>query len=331
MSIKVIKPGIADSIQDDGRFGYQHMGINPNGVMDVNAMNIANALVGNELNEALLEMSFPAPHLHFKMAAVIVLSGANFIPKLNGKLLPLNQPVLVPSNSELKFSKAVNGSWSYLTVRGGFDLSPWLGSISTNNKAHAGGVNGRSLKRGDVISFRKKVNKVNETRILPWRANVSEFYNPTSLASPTMIRCIRGNEFDWLTKKSQTDFLKQHFTISPHSDRMGYRLAGTLLRQSKKQELLSTAVAFGTLQLLPNGELIVLMADHQTTGGYPRIAHVISADRSLLTQCRPNEKISFQWDSIQEAEDRFVRQQKSILQMQISSKFKFQEFFALHL
>jgi antagonist of KipI len=331
MNIEVIKVGIADSIQDGGRFGYQHMGINPNGAMDIAAMNVANALVGNDLDEAVLEMNFPAPHLHFKKAAVIVLSGANLTPKLNGKILPLHQPVLAPADSELKFSKAVNGSWTYLAVHGGFDLRPWLRSNSTNNKAHAGGVNGRSLKRGDVISFRKKVNKVNETRILPWRANVSEFYNPSLLASPTMIRCIKGNDFDWLTKKSQTDFLKQHFTISPHSDRMGYRLADTLLTQSKKQELLSTAVSFGTLQLLPNGELIVLMADHQTTGGYPRIAHVISADRSLLAQCRPNEKVSFQCVSVQEAEDTLVKQQQSIRQLHISGKLKLQEFFALYL
>lgn len=324
MSIEVIKAGMADSIQDGGRFGFQHLGINPNGVMDLNAMKVANAVVGNELHEAVIEMSFPASTFRFNKPALIALSGADFSAKLNGNSIPLHQPVRVASGSELKFTKVIHGVWCYLAVRGGFELNDWLGSKSTHVKARIGGVDGRLLKKGDELLFKRKMNKA-ETKIFPWRANVSEFYRPWSDQKQTTIRCIEGNEFDWLPKKSKQDFLKKEFTISSQSDRMGYRLTGAPLKQTKKQELLSTAVSFGTLQLLPNGEPIVLMADHQTTGGYPRMAHVIGTDRSRLAQCRPNERISFSFVSVQEAEDLLFMQERSLRQLQEACIFKLRE------
>ena len=335
MSIEIIKAGMADSIQDGGRFGFQHWGINPNGVMDMNAMKIANALVGNELNEAVLEMSFPASTFRFTKPALIALSGADFSAKLGGQHIPLNQPVRVASGSELKFTKVLYGAWCYLAVRGGFEINNWLGSNGTNTKANVGGVDGRYLKKGDKLRFNLSIQDA-DTKIFPWRANVSEFYapNPWSVSSSTklantsaqtMIRSIQGNEFDWLTKKSKQSFLKKEFTISRQSDRMGYRLTGMPLKQSNWQELLSTAVSFGTIQVLPNGEPIVLMADHQTTGGYPRMAHVIGADRSRLVQCRPNERLLFSFVTIQDAEDFLMIQERSLRQLQEACKFKLRE------
>lgn len=324
MSIEIIKAGMTDSIQDGGRFGFQHLGINPNGAMDLNAMKIANALVGNELNEAVIEMSFPASTFRFTRPALVALSGADFSAKLNGQHIPLNQPVLVASGSELKFTKVVDGVWCYLAVRGGLEIHDWLGSKSTNTKAIVGGFAGRFSKKGDRLGLNMNM-EVTETKVFPWRANVSEFYIPRSKSTQTIIRCIQGNEIDWLTKKSKQNFLKKEFTISRQSDRMGYRLTGMPLKQSKKQELLSTAVSFGTIQVLPNGEPIVLMADHQTTGGYPRMAHVIGADRSRLVQCKPNERLLFSFVSIQEAEDLLMIQGRSLRQLQEACKFKLRE------
>lgn len=323
MSIEVIKAGIADSIQDEGRFGFQHLGINPNGAMDLCAMKIANALVGNALNEAVVEMSFPASTFRFNKPALVALTGADFTPKLNGRNIPINQPVLVAPDSELKFTKVKHGAWCYLAVHGGFELTEWLGSYSTNTKAKAGGVEGRFLKKGDTLSFRKYVNGA-EIKVFSWRADVSEFYEPLPI-SIKPVRCIRGNEFDWLTKTSQKDFVKKCFTISSQSDRMAYRLTGWKLKQAIKQEILSTAVSFGTIQVLPAGELIALMADHQTTGGYPRIAHVIAADRSRVAQGRPGEKVSFSFVDMQEAEDLLVRQEQSLSQLQQGCKLKLTE------
>jgi antagonist of KipI len=331
MSIEVIKAGIADSVQDEGRFGFQHLGINPNGAMDLNAMKIANALVGNKLNQAVIEMSFPASIFRFTKTTMMALSGADFSAKLNGNNIPLNQPVRVASGSELKFTKVVYGAWCYLSIQSGFEIDGWLGSKSTNTKAKAGGYKGRFLKKGDLLSFKRETDST-KTRVFPWRANVLEYYMPWSVKTKNMkalptqtIRCIQGNEFDWLTKKSKQDFLKQPVAISRQSDRMGYRLIGTPLKQTKKQELLSTGVSFGTVQLLPKGELIALMADHQTTGGYPRMAHIIAADRSRFVQCRPNERFSFSFVSVQEAEDLLLIQERSLRQLQEACKFKLQE------
>jgi antagonist of KipI len=321
--IEVVKAGMADSIQDTGRFGFQHLGINPNGAMDLAAMKVANALVGNALNEAVIELSFPAAVFYFRQPALIALSGADHTPKINGHRVPVHQPILVPAGCELKFTKALHGAWSYLVVRGGFDIPSWLNSYSTNSKAHRGGFHGRSLKKGDVIPVCKSVIDSAEFRVFPWRANVSEFYE--QVAEKKIIRCIKGNEYDWLTKKSQTDFLKRPFSVSTQSDRMGYRLTGPMLKQSRKQELLSTAVTLGTIQLLPNGEVIVLLADHQTTGGYPRVAHAIAADHSLMAQCRSKDDIYFSFVDQRTAEDLYVKQEQSIRQLQLSCTFKLRE------
>jgi antagonist of KipI len=321
MSLEVIKAGIADSVQDKGRFGYQHLGINPTGAMDLNALQIANALVGNELNEAVIELKFPASSLFFRKSTIIALSGADFNARLNGQSISVNQPVLVPKNSELKFSGINRGSFCYLAIHGGFQITPWLESRSTNLKAKWGGVEGRFLKKGDVLKYKKHPLDIREIKVLPWQVNVAEFYPKNHV-----IRCLAGNEFSWLTKKSQAAFLKTPFTISPQSDRMGYRLKGVALMQSKKQELLSIAVMFGTIQLLPQGEIIILMADHQTTGGYPRIGHVISADRSKLVQFKANDKISFQWARLEEAESFVLAQHKSLKQLQRSCMYKLNRF-----
>ena len=320
--IEVVRKGIADTIQDTGRFGYQHLGINPNGAMDLAAMQVANALVGNHLDEAVIELCHPASAFHFETAALVAIGGANFSPKLNGKKIPINQPVLLNARSELKFSKPAWGTFAYLAVYGGFELTTWLGSRSTNIKARVGGMDGRPLKKFDSIAPRLSIVDTDECKVFPWRANVQEFY-----PSFHRLRCIRGHEFDWLNKRSQADFLKKHFTISPQSDRMGYRLQGPPINKSVEAELLSTAVTFGTIQLLPGGELIILMADHQTTGGYPRIAHVISDDRSRLVQHRPGDRISFSFVSLEEAEDLLCSQQSRLRQLAAGCRHKLLEYF----
>src|SRR5215204_3371648 len=143
MSMVVIKGGMADSFQDAGRYGHQHLGINPSGAMDLNAMKVANALVGNDLNEAVLELCFPASVLSFKKPALMALSGANFNGELNGKAFSINQSIAVPAGSELKFTRIEKGVFCYLAVHGGFGLSSWLDSNSTNVKAQVGGWKGR--------------------------------------------------------------------------------------------------------------------------------------------------------------------------------------------
>jgi antagonist of KipI len=324
MSLKILKPGILDTIQDEGRYGYQHLGINPGGAMDLLAMQTANLLLGNNLNEPVLEIFFPAPDILFEQNAFITITGANFSPMINGDGIKINRPVMVKKNTVIQFPQKKKGQCCYLSVKGGFKLSAWLNSYSTNTKAGAGGYNGRKLQRGDVIEFNKtfehdKLNNVDVVK-MHWRAAPE-----TDDSEPNEIFVIAGNEWNWLSEKSKTDFLISKFKAALSSDRMGYRLSGTKLEAHINTELVSTAVNFGTIQLLPNGEMIALMADSQTTGGYPRIAHVITTHLSKLAQKQPGEDIKFTIVNEATAEDLLLKQSLHLRQLKNASNFKLLE------
>ncbi len=334
MSIQIIKQGMADSIQDNGRYGYQHLGINPNGVMDPIAATAANLLVGNDLNDAVLEMHFPASVILFKQQSLIAICGADLLAMINDVFVPVNTPIIIEKNCVLHFKKPLSGARTYLAVKGGFDLQPWLGSYSTNTKAVAGGFEGRNLKKHDEIRFRAAVQKYDavlngkDCEILQWKASVKNFY-----AAGNILRITTGSEYDWLNEDAKKLLLSSSFTISNQSDRMGYRMKGDNLAIENKQQLISTAVTKGTLQLLPDGQFIILMADHQTTGGYPKIAHVISADIPTLAQLNAGEKIQFNIIGQQEAEGILFDQQQQLQQLQNACSFpllKFKQQYAIN-
>jgi antagonist of KipI len=325
MSIKINRQGVLDSIQDAGRYGCRHLGINPTGAMDTYAASVANFLAGNESGEAVIEMHFPASVFLFEQPAIIALSGADFTASLNGEKISLYQPIIVSKNSILQFHKQERGARCYLSVRGGFDIMKWLGSCSTNLKANAGGWNGRQLLKGDVICFREEYNyprraEKNDFKILPWKADDKwEEENNEIFVLP-------GNEWAWLTAQSKEKFPETTFIITPQSDRMGNRLSGEALQTEVKEELISSAVCFGTLQLLPGGSLILLMADHQTTGGYPRVAHVITAHQSKLAQMKPGENLYFRITDSKTAEKLLLKQQQHLIQLQNACKFRLENF-----
>lgn len=326
MSVKILKAGVADSMQDNGRFGWQHLGINPGGAMDRYAMALANALVGNDGHEAVIEMHFPASVFLFQQASVIALTGAGFSATLNGEHLPLYHPVYVSKNSVLLFEEPGQGARIYLAAKGGFDIPPWLGSCSTNTKAGAGGFMGRVLQKNDELPLKQTIylpEKImqQEKFVFPWRADPDwgDVAKDEIFVTP-------GNEWDWLTPASQQDFENSAFIITPHSDRMGYRLSGTVLQSKNTDELVSSAVGFGTVQLLPDGRLIVLMADHQTSGGYPRIAHVISAHHSKLAQQKPGDAIRFKLTTLQKAEALYLKQQHHLSLLREACRLRYYEF-----
>jgi antagonist of KipI len=325
MSLIVLKAGVSDTFQDNGRYGYQHLGINPGGVMDIVAMQVANALVGNDLNETVLEMHFPAAEIMFESDVLIALSGADFAPVINDAPFEINQPLPVKHGSTVKFKSVRIGSRIYLAVKGGFLTDKWLSSGSTNLKVQMGGFSGRQLKKGDVIPFNSAFDSSNsfaknDVVKLPWSANVKSFYHENTF------RILPGEEFKLLDDISKPQLIQSAFTISNDSDRMGYRLNGASLKLSEPIELLSSAVSKGTIQLLHNGQLIVLMADHQTTGGYPRVGHIISADISSLAQKKPGEKICFEMTDINTAESLLQTQYKDLLQLQNACNFRLAEY-----
>jgi antagonist of KipI len=226
----------------------------------------------------------------------------------------------------LQFQKWKHGARCYLAVREKLSIQKWLNSYSTNIKAESGGFNGRVLQKDDVIFFREKNDYKDflmdrDFFILPWKADISWNNVPID-----RIAIIPGNEWDWLTEESKNKFLKESFVIGSSADRMGYRLQG-MLKAKENSELVSSVVGFGTVQLLPNGELIVLMADHQTTGGYPRIAYIVSVHLPLLAQKRPGDKIYFRLTDQGHSENLLFEQHQHLLQLQNACKFKLEEFF----
>ena len=317
MSIFVTKSGILSTIQDTGRNGFRRFGINPNGAMDVGAARLINILLANEESETVLEMHFPAPILKFEEAAIIALGGAKFGAKIDDKSIENWRPYRIEKSQTLSFSGKISGNRAYLTVKGGFQMERWLNSASTNLTANIGGFEGRSLLKGDRILFRQKTkNQKPKTNF-----RISRTVIPHYSSMPTL-RVIAGAEFERLTAFSESNFLKNNFTITRNSNRMGFRLNGEPLYLLNKIELISSAAAFGTIQLLPDGQLIILMADAQTSGGYPRVAHVASADLPILAQLGANDKVNFEIISIEEAEGLALEFERdlSLLKVGVNSK-----------
>jgi antagonist of KipI len=326
MNLRIIKAGVLDTVQDMGRYGWQHLGINPGGVMDKLSSQVANILVGNDSHEAVIELHFPASSFFFEQPALIALAGADFAATINGDEVPSLHPILVSKYSILQFHGVVNGARAYLAVKGGLDLAKWLGSYSTHIKAGAGGYKGRSLQSDDEIGLGAAPDLCpligkKEYIVLPWKADTA--WNSDD---GDEILVLPGNEFSRLTGPSKEKLNQQSYIVTNQSDRMGYQLKAEPLSMNTNEEVVSSGVNFGTLQLLPGGQLIVLMADHQTTGGYPRVAHVITADHSKLAQMKPGAAIRFKFTGLPTAENFLIKQQQHLLQLQNACTFRLQQF-----
>ena len=322
MSIQILKAGILDTIQDLGRNGFSHWGINPGGAMDLHAASVANMLVDNEPDQAVLEIHFPSPQILFEQTALVSICGADFKPMINDQLVPLWQPIIIPKNSILFFDRLEWGARAYIAFHGGLDIPQWLNSYSTHLKARAGGWEGRKLERFDQIHLGEtkmyypawqKENRAFTS--LPWKAGMQEVYEPL-----LEFGMLQGAEWEDLNENSRQMIHSDSFFIDPASDRMGYRLKGTRLTRLNDQEMISSGVTRGTIQLLPDGQLVLLMADHQTVGGYPRIGQVIAADLAKLAQVRPGHSIRFKKVKLQEAEDKWLSQQENKCTMQKACK-----------
>ena len=288
MSLLIEKPGILTTIQDRGRQGARRFGINPGGVMDAAAAQLVNILLGNQDNEAVIEMHFPAPQISLQAGAIAAIGGADLGPTLDGEPVENWRPFIARKGSVLRFAGRQSGNRAYLTIKGGLKIKPWLGSASTNLAGGIGGFSGRKLQAGDRIDIRQKAKMAGDLPSISISGSLIPLYRPF----PT-VRVIAGAEFGHLNAAGKKSLFGQDFVISNRSNRMGFRLTGEPITLSKPRDFISSAVNFGTIQLLPDGQLIVLMADHQTTGGYPRIAHIISRDLPLIAQLGANDKVAF--------------------------------------
>lgn len=297
MSILIRKPGILSTIQDLGRYGYRRYGINTGGAMDRTAARLTNILVGNDESEPVVELHYPAAEIEFGVDAEAAIGGADFAPMLDGAPVDTWRPFFARGGSTLKFIAKRSGNRAYLAVKGGFRTDKWLNSSSTNLAAKIGGHKGRKLEAGDII----ECSECDAPREFTAHYSISTGLRPRYSPFPT-VRIVRGAGWDDLGGAGKDQLLGQDFTISNSANRMGFRLAGEAITLEKPVNLVSSAVTFGTIQNLPDGQLIILMADHQTAGGYPRIAHVISVDLPLVAQLGAKDKIAFHLVDLEEAE-----------------------------
>ncbi|MBQ8699166.1 MAG: biotin-dependent carboxyltransferase [Schwartzia sp.] len=297
MSILVKTPGPLTTVQDAGRFGYQSSGIRPSGVMDAAAYEAANALVGNGNGEAVLEMTFLGATLTFQDAAWVALTGADMAATLDGAPVERYRAIKIAAGQTLAVGMAASGCRGYLAVRGGIDVPPVMGSRATDIGAKLGGFAGRALKAGDL---------------LPTRA--ADSWTPTDVRcappvyeSEITVRVIPGPQAEYFTAAGTETFFASRYEVSPNSDRMGIRFDGAAIESAGGTDIVSDGIVFGSVQVPSGGVPIVLMADHQTTGGYAKIGTVLSFDLPKLAQARPGDTVRFTRISAEEAQQLYTK------------------------
>ena len=304
MSIEVIKPGPLSSLQDLGRTGVQRFGVIASGVMDEWSHRWANLLAGNANDEASLEITLMGPSLLFHQDALIAIVGADLSPRIGEQAVPMAEPVRVAAGSRLDFGRRVFGCRTYLAVHGGFAVPPVMGSRSTYLRAGFGGWQGRALRKGDRLPIAADaLGPADLPAVQPLKVP------PHPARHDRAIRAIPGQQWARFSAQAQARWFDAPFVVNLNSDRMGYRLDGPGLALAAPLEMISEAVAFGTVQVPPDGQPIVLMADRQTTGGYPKIASVASVDLPLLAQRVPGETLRFERVTLDEAQALYLERE----------------------
>lgn len=329
MSIKILQSGFLATIQDLGRFGSQKYGVIVGGAMDSLAVRIANILVGNEEREATIEITMFGTELQFEKECLVAITGGDLNPTIDGEKAPMWRPILIHKGEVLKFTSPVSGCRAYIAFSGGLQVPEVMNSKSTYTQANIGGYKGRELRKNDTlycgdISERAKtfIHQLKEKdHPFHWSANYASFY---TFHHTETIRILEGSEFDRFDKHSQQSFLVEPYKITINANRMGYQLEGAKLDLNDEFDLLSEGVTYGTVQVPTNGQPIILMAERQTTGGYPKIGQVISVDLPRLAQMQPGNSIKFETVSIAEAEALLLQQERDIHEFKMGIHFKAQ-------
>jgi antagonist of KipI len=292
MAIRVQDPGLLTTVQDLGRHGYSHLGISSGGAADSLAMRIANLLVGNAENAATLEMTLAGARLEFDEESVAALTGGECDCRIGGETAPMWQAVRVPARGVLACGGLKTGARLYLAIQGGLDVRPIMGSASTNMAGHFGGIEGRGLRNGDLLGVRRGSN----SRVRTLKPGAIE-----GLYSPGPIRVTRSAQHDWFGPEAFDKLFSCPYTVGEQSNRSGLRLKGESISPRVRSQLLTEGVSLGAIQVPQDEQPIILFVDQQTTGGYPKIANVISADLYRVGQLRPREQVRFTEVAIPEA------------------------------
>ena len=305
--IRVLEPGLMTTVQDRGRWGHQDLGVPVAGPMDECSHRLANRLVGNSFELATLEVTLVGPSLEFLAETTCVVVGARFELWLDGVQVQTGRAFRVPRGGGLRFGRRHAGARAYLAVAGGIDVPPVLGSRSTDLASRLGGLGGRPLRAGDRLVVGPSTGRP------PFRGLVDlPFRLPVGGAR---VRVMSGPDRERMTSEALALFPQVRFTIEPESNRMGYRLGGGVLALADTEPLLSGPTPVGTVQVPPSGLPIVLMVDRQTTGGYVRIATVISADLPVAGQLGPGDWLAFELCERREAIAALVGLEQRLMQI----------------
>ena len=328
MSVRMLAPGLLTTLQDSGRHGWRHLGVGSSGALDAFSHAIANRLVGNASDALVMEITLQGPRLHFERAARIALCGADIDAEADGVSLPGWRPVTLPAGSTLALGACRRGARVCLAVAGGFVVPRVLGSASTDLRGGFGGMRGRALAAGDVLPVAMLPasllpasdphdDAAQAMEIAPW------WIDPTpdlDFDRPAIIHVLTGRD----ALDPGDALFEQAWAVGAASNRQGLRLEGAVLSLQKPREPVSEPVAPGTIQLPPDGGPIVLLADAQTHGGYPRIGHAIGADRPRLAQLRPGDVVRFQpctpWEARRLACEQ--RQRLAMIDLAISTRMQ---------
>jgi antagonist of KipI len=310
-TLRVIKPGMLTTIQDLGRWGLQSRGVPVAGPMDPVSHRVANALVGNDAAAATLEVTLLGPDLDFEDERVVAAAGAEVEMTLDGRAVPMHAPFVVSSGSRLHVGARRRGARMYLAIAGGIAVPPALGRRSTHLISAMGGIGGRPLKAGDAV---------------PLGDPSSARRTHAALAEPiapvpdghARIRVLPGPQLEYFDVDALKALQSAPYRIAQNSDRMGFRLDGPVLRHTRGADIISDATPLGVLQVPASGQPILLMADRQTTGGYPKIATVISADISVAGQLGPGDTIEFAVCSPREAMAALITQERALMAIESS-------------
>src|SRR5579863_6088490 len=302
--ILVQAPGLFTTVQDLGREGFGPMGVSASGAADAVSLRIGNRLVGNPDGTAALEMTLVGGAFTFERTATIVATGADFGLSLDGMALPMWTSIEIRKGETVRFGASRSGARAYLCVHGGIAVEPFLGSASTHVLSGLGGFEGRALRKGDRVELGAANSLFRKIAISP---NAVESLQPRKT-----IRITDGPQSDWFAEASWKTLCGNTFRISEQSNRMGIRLEGPPISLDASREMITEGVSLGAIQVTPSGQPIILFVEQQTTGGYPKIANVISADLHSLGQLRPRDEIRFERIEMSEARS-LLRDQELLL------------------
>ena len=300
--IKVLRPGLFTTVQDNGRWGYQRFGIPVAGPMDRVAHRLANLTVGNRPSCATLEVTLTGPRLEFQRDVVFAVCGAEFEILLDGVPVSMCTAHAARRGRCLVFGARRDGARAYIAVAGGFDVPRVLGSRATHVASRMGGLGGRALAAGDLLAVGDGVAR---------RVRAGE-RRTVAAAAARRVRVLSGPHDDRFGRAGAAALAAGDYRVGGASDRMGYRLEGTTLEQAGP-ELLSCAVPPGAIQVPPSGEPIILMADRPTSGGYPRIGTVITADIPVVAQLAPADRVAFETCGLETAMQALIAQERALL------------------